>query len=96
MVVAKNDPIPHKFTIQAAPNPFNPLTTIFVRLPEKADVTIEIHDVLGRRISSEVVYDLLPGEYGFPFAPESSSSGVYIIQAKAGMLQSSIKVLFLR
>jgi len=36
--------------LQNFPNPFNPGTTIGFVLPEQADVTIEIFDIMGRRV----------------------------------------------
>ena len=43
--------LPAEFAVRGNfPNPFNPTTTIHVDLPEAAEVTVEIVDVLGRRV----------------------------------------------
>ena len=48
-------PIPKEFVLyQNYPNPFNPLTNIQYDIPEKAFVTINIYDILGRKIKTLV------------------------------------------
>jgi len=85
-----------QLSIQAFPNPFNSSTTIHLDLPFRSDVSIQIYNVLGQVVGAQAVHDLFPGQYRFPFTPESLSSGVYIIRASAGNQSLSIKTLFVK
>lgn len=43
--------VPERFAVRGNyPNPFNPVTTIHVDLPQAARVRVEVYDVLGRRV----------------------------------------------
>lgn len=53
-VVFKHGELPTEYTISSYPNPFNPSTTISYQLVEEANVTLEIYDMMGRKISSLV------------------------------------------
>jgi hypothetical protein len=56
--------LPQSFALgQNYPNPFNPATKIDIDLPEAAQVTLRIYDILGRRVR-----ELLSGA----FSPTSS------------------------
>jgi len=39
-------------TLEAHPNPFNPLVVLSFNLPEAQHVSLEIYDIAGRKISS--------------------------------------------
>ncbi len=57
-----SDNIPARFGLQGNyPNPFNPSTRIQVDLPESAEVTIQVMDLLGRRIMTLPAQDLEAG-----------------------------------
>ena len=63
---------------QNYPNPFNPTTTIEFSLPTQAVVTLEIFDVLGRRVASLMDdQTLMPGRYKEGWNAQASPSGVY-------------------
>ena len=75
--------------MNAAPNPFNPRTTIYYSLPEQARVTIEIFDLSGRRIRQLVGGVRRAGEHaatwnGTNGAGKPVASGVYFYRLDAG------------
>lgn len=63
---------------QNHPNPFNSSTIISYGLPEDAYVTLNIYDVLGRKIKSLVDENQKAGIYNINFNAEDLASGVYI------------------
>lgn len=74
---------------QNYPNPFNNETIFSYSLPNKSYVTLEIYDVLGKRITSLVHKDQSPGTHKATWNGENStgnsvSSGIYFSVFKAG------------
>ena len=54
--------IPKDFYLaQNYPNPFNPSTTIQFGVPRASEVTIEIYNVLGRKVATLIEGNLVPG-----------------------------------
>ncbi|WP_069131294.1 alpha-amylase family glycosyl hydrolase [Rhodohalobacter halophilus] len=67
------------------PNPFNPSTQIKYEVPEAGSVTLEVYDVLGRRVTTLVQEDNHPrGVFTEEFDASGLSSGVYIARLKQG------------
>jgi hypothetical protein len=70
---------------QNYPNPFNPSTTIAYGLPQTGKVTLEVFDILGRRVAT-----LLNGEnktagrHTVNFNASNLASGMYIYRLQAG------------
>ena len=78
--------IPDRFSLgQNYPNPFNPATTIPFAVPQKAEVSLRVYNVLG-----QVVETLLDGReyaagyYDVSFDASRLSSGVYYYELSAG------------
>ncbi len=82
--------LPRKFALyQNAPNPFNPTTSITFDIPEKADVSLEVYDLLGRRVEMLVDEEMRAGSYRVTWDGRDASgrevpSGVYFYRIKAG------------
>ncbi|MFN0158293.1 MAG: LamG-like jellyroll fold domain-containing protein [Bacteroidota bacterium] len=66
------------FLEQNYPNPFNPSTSIVYALPEAAQVSLTIFDVLGREVAALVRGEFAPGYYTTTWNAEKVSSGIYI------------------
>ena len=82
--VAESPAAPRTFTLaQNYPNPFNPSTTITYRLPEAADVTLEIYDQLGRTIAILEHGKKDAGEHHITFNGSGLSSGIYFYRLRA-------------
>lgn len=59
------------------PNPFNALTTISYRLGVPGPVTLELYDILGRRVMRRELGYREIGEYTLQVNPQNLSSGIY-------------------
>lgn len=63
---------------QNYPNPFNPSTVINYSIEEEGVTIIEIYDVLGSKIYSEVNENQKPGKYSFRFDASKLPAGTYV------------------
>ena len=69
---------------QNYPNPFNPTTVISYDLPTGSDVTLEVFDMLGRRVAVLVDQHMEAGRHETTWDATRVSSGVYIYKLQAG------------
>jgi len=94
--------IPIAYTLhQNYPNPFNPITSLRYDLPEQAQVTLTIYDLMGREITQLVNTTQKAGYksiqwnatdmYGKPV-----SAGVYLYQILANDFIQTKKMVFLK
>lgn len=60
------------------PNPFNPETTLQVELNKNSDITVEIYNLLGEKVSTLFKGELAPGVHKFHFNAAGFSSGIYL------------------
>jgi hypothetical protein len=101
--VLTNAATPRRLTLLgAAPNPFNPQTTIAFYLPVAGEVGLDLHDLTGR-----VVRSLIPGT---PFGPgrhdvswdglddtgRDVASGVYVCRIKVGAETRTTRLVLVR
>jgi N-acetylneuraminic acid mutarotase len=74
----EDENIPTQFTLhQNYPNPFNPTTTFSYALPQSADVTITVSDVLGRSVRILASGTKPAGTYEVSFDAAGLPSGIY-------------------
>ena len=92
-----NIDLPDNFAlIGSYPNPFNASVTIRYALPEQSDVTIEIFDLLGRKIETIVSRTILAGYHQVTWNAKDNSTGVYFYSIKAGDFSDTKKMLLLK
>ncbi len=60
------------------PNPFTTHTTLTYRLPERADVRLEVYDMLGRRITTLFEGTALPGTHTTTWDASATVPGAYV------------------
>ncbi|MCB2200299.1 T9SS type A sorting domain-containing protein [bacterium] len=63
---------------QVYPNPFNPTTTMTVRVPEIQTVRLSVYNLLGQEVAQLHRGVLRVGDHRFTLQAESLASGVYI------------------
>jgi len=89
--------LPRTFLLaQNYPNPFNPLTVIEFSLPERSDVSLEIYNILGRKVTTLVDGSLRAGNYEIEFDGTGYASGVYFYRLKTNTQQSTRKMILLK
>ena len=90
-------PLPVAFNLsQNYPNPFNPSTTIGYQLAESGKVTLNIYNILGRKVAT-LINEYKPiGKYEVEFNTTNLPSGVYFYQLKAGSFVDTKKMLLLK
>lgn len=80
---ARGRELPQVFVLeQNYPNPFNPSTTIRYAVPSDGRVTLEVFDVLGRRVALVVDRDQNAGFHEAAFENRILASGVYFYRVQ--------------
>jgi hypothetical protein len=90
------DNIPGNLSINAYPNPFNAYTMIDFGLPEKSHVTIEIFDLLGRKIETLFDGSQPAGYHSVTWNSGDYSSGIYFCRIEAGDFAETRKMILLK
>lgn len=78
------------------PNPFNSLTVINYQISVTCEVTLEVFDMLGRKIKNLVYANQNAGSYSVVFNTQSEPSGIYICRLTAGSYSKAIKMILLK
>jgi hypothetical protein len=78
------------------PNPFNPRTTFEYSLPEADHVTLEIYDILGRKVETLIDEQIQAGIHRILFDASNLSSGVYFYSVKSGDMVKTKRMVLLK
>jgi hypothetical protein len=87
--------------MNAFPNPFNPMTTIPYSIKEAGTVRIDIYNIRGQLINSEIQSHNAAGYYrvtwnGKDMNGNAVSSGIYYYRMSSGKFTSSKKVILMK
>ena len=98
-LTSNDDMIPKEFTLHPVyPNPFNPSTTISFDIPAQthSNASLRIYDITGRLVATLVDEQLAPGTHTLQWQPVNLSSGLYIVQLKAGNQTFNQKISYIK
>lgn len=84
---------PSELTIEAYPNPFTASTTISYSLPKRDNVTIEVFDILGRKIQTLANEVMDAGQHSVVFNGENLPLGMYTVKITSGASSQEMKVI---
>jgi hypothetical protein len=96
------DQLPKQFSLsQNYPNPFNQSTKIEFALVNSGFVSLEIYDILGRKVRTLVSENLTPGYKSVLWNGKDNSgkevaSGIYFYQIKIGDFSEAKKLVLLK
>jgi flagellar hook assembly protein FlgD len=94
--------LPREFALHSNyPNPFNSSTTIRFDIPVETHVTIEIFDLLGRKVGTLMDGNKLPGFYELLWYGKDKNgkilpSGVYFYAITTGQFHRLHKMLLVK
>jgi N-acetylmuramoyl-L-alanine amidase len=96
-IESESNQIPTEYSLsQNYPNPFNPITHIKFSLIETDFTTLNIYDVVGRKVQTLVNERLSPGEYEVLFDAATLASGTYIYVLTSGSQTMKKKMILLK
>ncbi len=78
------------------PNPFNPITTIQFDLPKASFVSLDIFDILGRKVETLINAKQEAGHHSIIWDGSDRSSGIYFYRIKADDFVDTKKMLLLK
>ena len=73
---------PEQVTVRVAPNPFSDRTVVSIDQPRPGTVTIEVYDVLGRRVAVPFDGRLAAGPQQVPVDASALAPGVYLYRVR--------------
>ncbi|MBS1262682.1 MAG: hypothetical protein MAG453_02044 [Calditrichaeota bacterium] len=79
-------------TLDAYPNPFNTTATVRYTLAKPGEVTLDVYDLLGRRVASLADGLRAPGAHTVTFDASSLASGPYFLRLTAGERSATRKI----
>jgi hypothetical protein len=93
----ESDEIPAVYALhQNYPNPFNPSTLITFDIPQASFVSIEVFDVLGRKVTALAEEQKNAGKYRIQFNGAGLSSGIYFYTIKAKDFLQTKKMILMK
>lgn len=81
---------------QNYPNPFNPSTTISYNLAQNSNVSLDVYDLMGRKVATLVNGKQSAGEQSINFDASNLASGVYIYRLSTGNQVLTKKMILLK
>src|ERR1035438_3868663 len=83
---------------QNYPNPFNPSTVISFQIPMNSHVTLQVYDILGKKVATLVDEEKTAGKYSVELSANkfNLSSGLYIYSLSTGNYSSAKKFTLMK
>ncbi|KXK54259.1 MAG: glycosyl hydrolase [Chlorobi bacterium OLB5] len=100
-VIQVNNEVPKLYSLsQNYPNPFNPKTVIKFSIPALETtrwvVSLKIHDILGREITTLVNQNLSPGTYTVEWNAPNYPNGLYFYTLRSGDYSETKKMILIK
>jgi hypothetical protein len=81
---------------QNYPNPFNPTTTIQFNLKVQGMTTLEVYDILGRKVATLLNQEMKAGTHVVNFNATNFASGVYFYRLQSGNFNQIKKMMLVK
>ncbi len=95
--VRPDGPVPLSFTLsQNYPNPFNPVTQIEYSIPVKSQISVEVFDLLGVKVSTLYEGVQKAGNHKVTFNGSKLAGGIYFYRLKSDNVSLTKKLILLK
>ncbi|NOX17034.1 MAG: T9SS type A sorting domain-containing protein, partial [Chlorobi bacterium] len=89
--------VPTEYSLrQNYPNPFNPSTVIEFGLPETANVTLSVYNLLGEKVATLFSGNMEAGMHKVDFNANNLSSGIYIYSLEGQSVRITKKMMLMK
>ena len=78
------------------PNPFNPVTTLFLSISKRSDITLKIVNILGKEVATLIDDTLEAGSHTAIWNAENMPSGVYLAILNDGQSRHIQRLMLLK
>ena len=93
----RRDEMPTEFALlPACPNPFNPITTINYEVPINSQISIDIYNILGKKVATLFDGNQQPGHHTITWDASDVSSGIYFCQLQANDFIAVKKMILMK
>ena len=94
-LIRENTPAQYAL-FQNFPNPFNGSTRILFRIPYAEFATLELFDVLGRKITTAFKGVVQPGIHSVSLSSDLLASGLYFYRLTSGTYRETKKLVLIK
>jgi hypothetical protein len=89
--------LPGRFTLsQNYPNPFNAQTTIRYAMPAPSNISIDIFEIMGRKVETLLSEKQQAGEHTIVWNADGKPFGIYFYRLRAGNVSKTEKCILLK
>ncbi|MCF8265729.1 MAG: S8 family serine peptidase, partial [Melioribacteraceae bacterium] len=94
--LASASPQKYQLNLSNYPNPFNPTTLIEYEIPEDAQISIKLYNMLGQMVGELVNTEKAAGRYSVQLDASDLASGVYVYTLSTPKFHASKKMLLIK
>ena len=80
----------------AYPNPFNPVTTMDLTIPEAGNVSVQVYNLKGQVVATLASGYMNANTYTLTWDASETSSGLYFVKAQAGRFVTTQKLMLVK
>ena len=80
----------------AYPNPFNPVTTMNLTIPESGNVSVQVYNLTGQVVATLASGYMDADKYTLTWDASEVSSGIYFVQAQADGFTTTQKLMLVK
>ncbi|MBC8255983.1 MAG: T9SS type A sorting domain-containing protein [Candidatus Marinimicrobia bacterium] len=89
--------LPARYNLSSAyPNPFNPVTTLTLTMPEAGDVNVQIFNLHGQIVNTLLSGYKSANKYSLEWNASNVPSGIYFIKAEVGGFSETQKLMLIK
>ena len=95
--ISVNLPVAREFSLsEAYPNPFNPVATLTMTIPEPAKVLVQVYNIKGEVVSILANGFMDANIYTFTWDASNLTSGIYFVKAEVGEFVETRKLTLIK